>query len=144
MQRSQNFTKIGLRHLCFSDKFTLEHSRTATSILPLLKSLISTKSNFSVVLSQTFYTVSLILNPFTLVLQGHGDPCTFQEACFFLVKIIVPSFVNAEILLILFQTYVFFHYSGCGQNFIGKMSVPFEIKLSREITWSWNQKTALS
>ena len=48
----------------------------------------------------------------------------------------VSSFVNAEILLILFQMYAFFHYSGCEQNFIGKMSVPFEMKLSREITWS--------
>lgn len=57
----------------------LQHSWTA-SVLPLIKLLFYTKPKFSVVFSQTFYTISYFYQLFALFSWRIGNPCAYYAS----------------------------------------------------------------
>ena len=75
-----------------------EHSRTASSVLPLIRLLFSTKSKFSVISSQKFCTISLLISilPSLFYHRALKILVLFIQVFLLLANKMVPFLINQE------------------------------------------------
>ena len=127
-----NFSKMGLHQEYFPVNL---HQNTSSN-----KIVISTNSMFSLIYYHTFSTITLSIEPSIDLSQRTGNPGTFyaitssssssssSSSC----KHNGTVFYEHRNTFNFFSS-ILFHYFACGQNYGGKLSALFEMKLNHEI-----------
>ena len=117
----------------FSSEFIPGHLRTAYSVFPLIKLLCSTKSKFSAIFSQAFFSI----------ISVRKISVSYNRQLKILV-LFMQVFLLANIMVPFLSTQKSFHYLACGWNCGGNLPTVFEMKLNHELISSWNEIKLIS